>query len=163
VGIGQLPGRLVYALAADRLRGPRLPGATFALTIAALVLLLVERAEPAVLVFALVFGMSAGMLTLMSASLPAELFGRQSYGTVSGVIYAFSNGARAVAPFASAVTALLPGGYRAVLLSLIALSVLAAVCGVLAGGRESLKPILDASANDHAARPGERATPESGD
>jgi hypothetical protein len=132
VGIGQLPGRLVYAFGGRGLKGARLPAATFGLMIGALVLLLVNRTEPAVLVFGLVFGMSSGMLTLMGASLPADLFGRQSYGTVSGVIYACANGARAVAPFASAATALLPGGYTALLWSLIGLSVLGASLSVLA-------------------------------
>ena len=135
VGIGQLPGRLVYVLIGERLAGARLPVVAFGLAVTALVVLLVDRGVPAVLLFALVFGMSAGMVTLMSASLPAELFGRRSYGTVSGVLYACSNAARAVAPFASAATALLPGGYAALLLSLIGLSVLGALLGGLALGR----------------------------
>ncbi|TMD13503.1 MAG: MFS transporter [Chloroflexi bacterium] len=136
VGLGQLPGRLVYVFSGERLGGVRLPATTFGFSMSALTLLAVNRSEPAVLVFAAVFGMSSGMLTLMSASLPADLFGRHAYGTVSGVIYAFSNGARAIAPFASAATVLLPGGYTTLLGSLIGLSVLAALLGFLAlGGR----------------------------
>src|SRR5438034_4537832 len=132
VGIGQLPGRLVYVIFGRALRGARLPVATFGLAVGALALLTVDRSEATVLVFALVFGMSAGMLTLMSASLPAELFGRHVYGTLSGVIYGCSNGARAAAPFASAAIALLPGGYATLFGSLMLSSVVAATLGFLA-------------------------------
>ena len=132
VGLGQLPGRLVFISFGHALRGARLPVATFGLAAAALAALVLNRSEATVLVFALAFGLSAGMLTLMSASLPAELFGRRSYGTVSGVIYGFSNGARAAAPFASAAIVLLPGGYTTLLASLIACSLGGAVLGLLA-------------------------------
>ncbi|TMC40197.1 MAG: MFS transporter, partial [Chloroflexi bacterium] len=132
VGIGQLPGRLVYVIFGRALRGARLPVATFGLAVAALAVLSLDRSEGTVLVFALVFGMSAGMLTLMSASVPAELFGRHVYGTLSGVIYGCSNGARAVAPFASAAIALLPGGYATLFGSLMLSSLLAATLGFLA-------------------------------
>ena len=111
--------------------------ATFGLAAAALTILGLNRSEASVFVFALIFGTSAGMMTLMSASVPAELFGRQAYGAVSGVIYGFSNGARAVAPFASSMVALLPGGYATLLGSLVAVSAVAAVLGFLAfSGRE---------------------------
>lgn len=132
VGLGQLPGRLVFISFGRALRGARLPVATFGLAAAALALLLLHRSEATVLIFALAFGLSAGMLTLMNASLPAELFGRRSYGAVSGVIYGFSNGARALAPFAGAAILLLPGGYTTLLASLIVCSVAGAVLGLLA-------------------------------
>jgi len=109
----------------------------------ALTLLILNRSVPAVIVFALLFGMSSGMMTLMSASVPAELFGRRAYGAVSGVTYGFSNGARAVAPFASAAIALLPGGYSTLLGSLVVLSVVAAGLGFLAlTGRETQSKVL---------------------
>jgi len=60
------------------------------------------------------------------------------------LLYALSNGARAVAPFASAATALLPGGYTALLFSLIGLSVMAALLGILAlGGMNSGVATID--------------------
>jgi len=132
VGLGQLPGRLVFIFFGHALRGRRLPAATFALAAIALTILGLNRSEASVFVFAVIFGTSAGMMTLMSASVPAELFGRQGYGAVSGVIYGFSNGARAVAPFASAAIAALPGGYSTLLGSLVAVSGVAAALGFLA-------------------------------
>jgi len=78
----------------------------------------------------------------MTASVPAELFGRRVYGGVSGVIYAFSNGARAAAPFISAVIATLPGGYSTLVGSLIAISIVAALLGFLAlGGSDAQRDI----------------------
>ena len=132
VGLGQLPGRLVFIFFGRALGGRRLPAATFGLAAIALTILGLNRSEASVFVFAVIFGTSAGMITLMSASVPAELFGRQVYGAVSGVIYGFSNGARAVAPFASAAIAVLPGGYSTLLGSLVAVSGVAALLGFLA-------------------------------
>jgi MFS family permease len=141
VGLGQLPGRLVFIFFGHALRGRRLPAATFALAAIALTILGLNRSEASVFVFAVIFGTSAGMMTLMSASVPAELFGRQGYGAVSGVIYGFSNGARAVAPFASAVIAALPGGYSTLLGSLVAVSGVAAVLGFLAFTVRDARPV----------------------
>ena len=59
---------------------------------------------------------------------------------MSGVIYGFSNGARAVAPLASSVVALLPGGYATLLDSLVAVSAVAAVLGFLAFSRRERQP-----------------------
>jgi MFS family permease len=140
VGLGQLPGRLVFVLFGRALGGSRLPTATFGLAAAALAVLLLNRSEPAVFVFAAVFGMSAGMTTLMTASVPAELFGRPAYGAVSGVIYGFSNGARALAPLTSTGIALLPGAYATLLGSLVAINALAAWLGFLALARRDGQP-----------------------
>ena len=72
------------------------------------------------------------MLTLLSASAPAELFARDLYGTVSGMLYACSNAARAAAPFASAAIALLHGKYTTLLAILAVLNTLAAAVGASA-------------------------------
>ena len=142
VGLGQLPGRLVFIFFGRALRGSRLPAATFGLAALALAILAVNRSDFGVLLFAALFGTSAGMMTLMTASVPAELFGRRVYGGVSGVIYAFSNGARAAAPFISAVIATLPGGYSTLVGSLIAISIVAALLGFLAlGGSDAQRDI----------------------
>ncbi len=141
VGLGQLPGRLVFIFFGHAVRGRRLPAATFALAAIALTILGLNRSEASVFVFAVIFGTSAGMMTLMSASVPAELFGRQGYGAVSGVIYGFSNGARAVAPFASAAIAALPGGYSTLLGSLVAVSGVAAALGFLAFTVREARPV----------------------
>ncbi len=142
VGLGQLPGRLVFIFFGRALRGSRLPAATFGLAAVALAILAVNRSDFGVFLFAALFGTSAGMMTLMTASVPAELFGRRVYGEVSGVIYAFSNGARAAAPFISAVIATLPGGYSTLVGSLIAISIVAALLGFLAlGGSDAQRDI----------------------
>jgi len=129
VGIGQLPGRLVFVAFGRMLGGSSLPVASFGLAALALGLLTVNRSEAAVLSFAIAFGTSAGLLTLMTASVPSDLYGQRIYGIVSGVIYACSNGARAAAPIASSAVAMLPGHYTTLLGLLISLSVVATLLG----------------------------------
>jgi MFS family permease len=132
VGMAQLPGRVLFALLGRYLYGRRLPLAAYGLAAVSLSVLALDRSQPAVLLFAAAFGMSAGMQTLLGATLPAELYGRRIYGAVSGVVYACSNGARAVAPFAAAAVALLPGHYTTLLWLLVSFSVLAALFGAVA-------------------------------
>ena len=132
LGVSQLPGRLSFALLASIISDARLPLATFGLAFVGLTLLALDRSELSVLSFAVLFGMSAGLLTVLSASAPAELFPRDVYGTVSGMLYACSNAARAVAPFASAAIALLNGKYTTLLATLAVLSALAAAVGASA-------------------------------
>jgi MFS family permease len=113
-GISQLPGRLLYGPVEHRL-GPRatLPVA-FAISAFALALLAVDQSRATVIAFAVLFGTGAGMQTLLSANLPAALFGPASYGSVAGVLHACINGARALGPFGAAAAALLLDGYLGV-------------------------------------------------
>ncbi len=72
------------------------------------------------------------MATLMRAGLVADLYGRRRYGRISSTAAAFVSAARAVAPFAAAAAALLPGGYLTMLWVLAGASVMAAVSGARA-------------------------------
>jgi predicted MFS family arabinose efflux permease len=132
VGISQLPGRLAFALLGDALSGPRLPIAAFGLGLVALGVLAFERSDIGVLSFAVLFGMSAGLMTLLSATAPAELFHASSYGTVSGGLFACSNAARAAGPFGSAGILILPGKYTALVAALAVLNALAGILGAAA-------------------------------
>ena len=129
VGISQLPGRLSFAIFGHVISGGRLPLATFGLAFLGLTLLALDRSDVGVIAFAILFGMSAGLLTLLSASAPAELFRPEVYGTVTGALYASSNAARAVAPFGSAAIALFAGRYTTLLVVLAGLSAVAAFLG----------------------------------
>ena len=46
-----------------------------------------------------IYGASNGLMTILRALLPAELFGREDYGTILGMIAAPANFARALGPF----------------------------------------------------------------
>ncbi|MGH2713891.1 MAG: MFS transporter, partial [Solirubrobacteraceae bacterium] len=79
LGISQLPGRLMFVVVSRRLGEAALPVAVFGLGAAALVLLARERSDWAAIVFAVSFGASNGMATLLRATLVADLWGRERY------------------------------------------------------------------------------------
>jgi len=137
-GIAQLPGRLLFALVGRKLPGPCLPIAVFGLGALALTLLALDRAPAGVLGFAVLYGMGNGMTTLLRATLPGDLYGRHSYGAVTGVLAGMVNTTRALAPFATA--ALLPGRSTMVLALLAATSAAAALAGASAARRAPTPP-----------------------
>ena len=131
MGLSQIPGRIVFALAGRWLAPAALAAAVFALGAAALGFLAFERSSWAVLLFVLAFGMSNGMATLLRATLIADLYGHESYGAISGVVSVFILTSRAAAPVGAALIALAPGGYTT-LLAILSASVATAA---LAAGR----------------------------
>jgi hypothetical protein len=73
--------------------------------------------------FALVYGLGQGFLTVARGSLPAELFGREHYGAVSGALAAPALISLALGPFlASALWTAMGGSYAAVAMSLLTVS-----------------------------------------
>lgn len=65
-------------------------------------------------VFALLYGASNGMLTIVRALLPQELFGREDYGAIQGMIATPVRLAQSAAPFAFGALWGWWGGYQAV-------------------------------------------------
>jgi MFS family permease len=128
VGVSQIPGRLALAVLGARAR-PRLPFVIFGLGAVALTVLAAERSTEVVLAAAVALGMSGGMATLLRASAPADLYGRAGYGARAGLTAAWTSGARALAPFAAAGLALLPGGQSTMLAALALSAAGAAVLG----------------------------------
>ncbi|UVF18330.1 MFS transporter [Microvirga terrae] len=78
-----------------------------------------------VAVFALLFGASNGMMTIVRALLPSELFGRESYGTVQGMIAMPVRLTTAAAPFVFGALWAWWGGYAAVMALCLGMSCLA--------------------------------------
>ena len=72
------------------------------LVVALLILLAVDGQIVLALLFALAFGCSNGVVTIVRGTVPAELFGRTAYGSTLGSLAAPALFARAVAPFAFA-------------------------------------------------------------
>jgi MFS family permease len=132
VGVSQVPGRLVFALVARRVKGWPFPAAVFGLGAVAIAVLAVGHSAATVIGFAVAYGMSNGMATLMRAALVADLYGRIDYGRISSTTAAFVAAARALAPFAAATTALLPGGSLTVLWAMAGASAIAAGLGARA-------------------------------
>jgi MFS family permease len=132
LGIGQLPGRLAFGFVAKRFGAVALPAVVFGLGASSLALLAVAREPWTAIVFALGYGASNGMATLLRATLVADLWGRGSYGAISAAIAAPFNAARAAAPVSASFLVLLPGHYTTLLWVLSAGTGIAALVGVIA-------------------------------
>jgi predicted MFS family arabinose efflux permease len=123
VGPAQVAARVVIA-ATERRLGMRTIGvATTALAVSAFMLLwFVGPGSWLVVPFVLLYGASNGMMTIVRAVLPAELFGRADYGAIQGMISAPATLSKAASPFAFGALWAVAGGYDAVLAVAVALS-----------------------------------------
>lgn len=86
----------------------------------------------ALLVFALLFGVANGLVTIVRGNLVPEYFGREHVGRISGAMTGISLFARASAPLLTAWLLLALPGYREMLLVLAAVGVAAVVAFALA-------------------------------
>lgn len=128
VDVGQIPGRLLFGLLAKWLWGPRLPAMIYGSVTASLLVLALDRGTAGTVVFAVLFGLSGGMLALLRATVVADLCGQANYGAVTGAIGAQVSGARALAPFFAAALAIAVG-YPVMLLVFACAGVLATIAG----------------------------------
>jgi hypothetical protein len=99
--------------------------AAFAIGGIVLVVAGIESA-PAVVVGMILLGMGNGMATLARATVIADRYGPDAYGTIASVAGAGTMGARAAAPVAAAAWAAIVG-YGAMLATLAAIAALAAL------------------------------------
>jgi len=86
----------------------------------------------ALLVFALLFGVANGLVTIVRGNLVPEYFGREHVGRISGAMTGISLLARAGAPLVSAWLLPALGGYRAMLLVLAGVGIAAVLAFALA-------------------------------
>ena len=117
-GPAQVAGRLAYLgfgrwLSARGLGLMVLGGLPISLAIFAL-----ADQMAALLVFALLFGVANGLVTIVRGSLVPEYFGREHVGRISGAMSGITLLARASAPLATAWLLLALAGYREMLLVL---------------------------------------------
>jgi MFS family permease len=78
--------------------------------------------------YVVLYGASGGILTIVRGTVPAELFGREGYGAVSGALGTPGIVARALGPYAAAWLWQAAGGdYRPVQVVMVACGVLAAL------------------------------------
>jgi MFS family permease len=121
LGLMQIPGRLLYGALRRRFTLSSGIAAVFLAQAAALASLPWSVGAPGLLVFAVVFGMTNGVATLLRASAVAELFGAGEYGRRSGVLALFTTTARAAGPLAAALAYEAVGSYGPVFLGLATL------------------------------------------
>jgi len=94
------------------------------LVVAIFVLLALDGQVAVALVFAVLFGFSNGVVTIVRGTVPAELFGRVGYGRMLGNLAAPALVARAIAPLAFAPIALPQTAPFVWLLALLAMAIL---------------------------------------
>ena len=99
----------------------------------------------ALLVFALLFGLANGLMTIVRGSIVALYFGRGQVGRISGTMSAIALLARAGAPLGTAWLLVALGGYRAMLLVLAGSGALALLAFALAGRPDSKAPALNSA------------------
>ena len=99
IGPLQVAGRIVEFSVGRHLRSQVVGTVAFALLAAALALLTqLSGVRLAALVFALLYGFSNGVMTIVRGTVPAELFGRDAFGTLLGRLARPQLVARAIAP-----------------------------------------------------------------
>jgi MFS family permease len=133
IGPMQVGSRFVEVLSGSRMPALLLGSITVLLMPLALILLLAGAAVPSLLyVFVVLYGAGLGLTTIMRATTPAELFGRERYASVSGALGGPAIMARAAGPFAATATLTAFGSYDAVLLMVLLVAAGGAVCYWLA-------------------------------
>jgi hypothetical protein len=134
IGPMQVVGRIVEIGFGPRVRPATVAVIAAGLLIVAMVVLLAGAriAAGAALVFAVFYGLSNGVMTIVRGTLPAEVFGRSGYGSLLGRLAAPSLIARAAAPVALASLAAPQASPRGSLAVLLLLAVLSAVLLVAA-------------------------------
>jgi MFS family permease len=139
VGLMALPGRLVFTPLGGRWPRAAVTAAIFALQGLGIAALMVGQGSAGVWAFVVLFGAGFGAITPARAALVAEMYGRASFGAVSGTLALLLALARAAAPIGASLLYLAGGGYPPVLAVLAALSLLSAVA-ILGTGRHPSHP-----------------------
>lgn len=135
VGLMALPGRLIFTPLGDRWSRAAVTGGIFVLQALGVAALLAGVGDGWVWACVVLFGAGFGAISPARAALLAEFYGPLEYGRISGVLAMFLALSRAAAPVGASVLYVIGGGYAPVLWTLIAASLAAAACIVLAGRR----------------------------
>lgn len=124
----QVAGRILEFTIGRRFSSRHIGAIALWLLVGALAILIAVHGQVALaLVFAIVFGCSNGVVTIVRGTVPAELFGRAGYGGILGSLAAPALFARAIAPFALAPLAIpdtASSGWLVLLMAMAVLSVL---------------------------------------
>jgi MFS family permease len=125
-GLMQLPGRLMFGRIRRSLGWQWTAAAVFLTQAAALVVLARTTSLAGLALFACLFGVGNGVSTLVRASTLADLYGRERYGRVGGIVSLVSTLGRAGGPLLASVLYVHFGGYAHAFASLVLLLLLAA-------------------------------------
>lgn len=133
VGPAQVAGRLLYAAVGRGWSLRRLGALVLAALPLALALFAISRSLVALLVFAVVFGVANGLVTIVRGGLVPLYFGRSHVGRIGGLMSGIGLVARATAPVAATALLWVMPGYRELMGVLSALGVAAVLAFWWAG------------------------------
>lgn len=132
IGPMQVSGRLAEVVFGTRVPALTLGAVTMLLIPLALAILLLGASGPLLYVFVVIYGAGLGLITIVRATTPAEIFGREHYASMSGALGGPAIMARAIGPLAATAMLSTFNHYHAVLLLLFAVAVVGATCYWLA-------------------------------
>lgn len=128
IGPMQFSGRLMEFLFGKRLPATGVGTVTVLLLPSSLVILIFAGASvPVLLGFVLLYGAGLGLYTIVRATTPAELFGRDNFGALNGALAAPSLFARAAGPIGASFVVTASGSYAAALWMLLGVTVAGAL------------------------------------
>jgi len=144
IGPMQVAGRVALMVLGNRVDA-RSTGrvAILILPVSVLLLAAVGADTPLLFAFAILYGASNGMMTIVRGTIVPELMGPRGYATINGALAFPANTARAVAPVGAAVIWGW-GGYDAVLWVLLGVCCLAAIAFWMASIRSATAANSDA-------------------
>ena len=124
VGPMQVAGRIAELAFAHRLSPAKVGEiALFVFPVSLGILAFAGGSTWAILAFAILYGASNGVMTIVRGTVPAEIWGRAGYGGLTGLMATPVLLARAAGPVAAAGVLAMAGGYRAVTVALVAIGV----------------------------------------
>lgn len=129
IGPAQVAARIVIA-ATERVVSVRMVGLiTTLLPVAAFLLLFaVEPGSWLLFAFTLLYGAANGMMTIVRAVLPMEIFGREDYGAIQGMISAPATMSKAASPFVFGLIWAIGSSYSPVQWVALAAAIASAAC-----------------------------------
>jgi MFS family permease len=130
IGLLKLPGRLVFAPLSTRFSQQVMALAIFLAHTVAIAVLAIADSTAMVLLFVVLFSAGNGALTLMRATLVANVFGLRAYGGISGAVAMMNQMAMALGPIAVSLLVAAWGTYTPVFWLLSALVAVSAA-GIL--------------------------------
>jgi MFS family permease len=140
IGPAQVAGRVLFVLLGRWLSVRRIGVVALAGAPVGCLLFAFGQSLPALLAFALLYGMANGVATLVRGALLPEYFGRAAIGRVGGLLSGIAQFARAAAPLVTAWLLLALPGYREWLLCLALIAAVGWLCFAFAK-RPSSTPV----------------------
>ena len=140
IGGMQVPGRLLFVPVAAWLGAAWVTGSLFFAQAAAMALAAAGVLGAGLIPIVLLYGASAGMLTLARATVVADVWGRRHYGSIAGAMAVPANLARALGPVGAALLYAWLGGYARVFWLLTASLALAGLTVLVTEHRTAARP-----------------------